>query len=106
MTTRRQHSPSGGGVLPKMAYAPGEAPPERVFFLGARYYAWKGRILLVEVYERVSKSVTSVCKKNQKSWKMYFMAVKKSRKQVLFSDFNIHIQKTRDGAFKGIKKLR
>ena len=37
---------------------------------------------------------------------MYFMAVKKSRKQVLFSDFNIHIQKTRDGAFKGIKKLR
>ena len=25
---------------------------------------------------------------------MYFMAVKKSRKQVLFSDFNIHIQKT------------
>ena len=37
---------------------------------------------------------------------MYFMAVKKSRKQVLFSDFNIHIQKTRDRAFKGIKKLR
>ena len=34
MTTRRQHSPSGGGVLPKLAYAPGEAPPERVF-LGA-----------------------------------------------------------------------
>ena len=48
MTTRRQHSPSRGGVLPKMAYAPGEAPPERV---GIRYYACtlKGRILLVLV---------------------------------------------------------
>ena len=46
-------------------------------------------ISLVEVYERVRKSVTSVCKKNQKGWKMYFMAVKKSRKQVLVSDLFI-----------------
>ena len=40
MTARRQHSTGGGGVLPVMAYTPGEAPPERVFFcfLGIRYY--------------------------------------------------------------------
>ena len=38
MTTRRQHSPSGGGVLPIMAYAPGEAPPERVFFFFFRQW--------------------------------------------------------------------
>ena len=43
MTTRRQHSPSGGGVLPIMAYAPGEAPPERVFFfLGNGVLCMKG----------------------------------------------------------------
>ena len=80
MTTRRQQSPSGGGVLPKMAYAPGEAPPERVFLKASGIFAGKGRILLVEVYERIRKSVTSVCKKKSKGLKDVFYGCEKVEK--------------------------
>ena len=38
------------------------------------------RISLVDVYERVGKSVFSVCQKTKKRYKMYFMAVKNSTK--------------------------
>ena len=40
-------------------------------------------ISLVEVYDRVEKSVISVGKKAQKSYQMHYMNVKKSRKHSL-----------------------
>ena len=42
---------------------------------------------LVKVYERVGKSVTSVCKNTQKDKQMHFMVVKRSWKR---SDFVIY----------------
>ena len=44
------------GVLPRMAYAYGEAPPERSTFLGLQVYK-RVEISQVEVYKRVGKSV-------------------------------------------------
>ena len=49
----------GGGELPLMAYR--EAPPESVPFFILQVYVGVG-ISLVEVYERVEKSVISACK--------------------------------------------
>ena len=59
------------------------------------------RISLVDVYERVGKSVFSVCQKTKQRYKMYFMAVENSTKMsgfvlfrfVLF--FFLHISKLR-----------
>ena len=47
-----------------MAYVYGETPPEMGYFV-MQVYDGVG-ILLNEVYERVGKSVISVCKKAQK----------------------------------------
>ena len=49
-----------GGVLPI------EAPPERGTFFGLQVYARVG-ILLVEVYERVGKSVIWICEMAQRA---------------------------------------
>ena len=49
-----------GGVLPI------EAPPERGTFFGLQVYARVG-ILLVEVYERVGKSVIWICETAQRA---------------------------------------
>ena len=61
-----------------MAY--GEVPPERGTFCTLEAYKRIG-ISLVKVYERVKKSLISVCKKAQKGKQMHFTAVKKSRKR-------------------------
>ena len=61
----------------------GEAPPERGIFFRLQVYKRVG-ILLVEVYDRVGKSVISVCKK--KAQMMNFMVVKKVEKTLWFSD--------------------
>ena len=59
----------------------GEAPPEiKGVTLFCFRYMKEERFHL---YERVAKSVIHVNKKAQKGWKMRFMAVKKSRKNVL-----------------------
>ena len=42
MTTWQQHSPGGGGVLPIMAYTPGEAPPEGGIFFRHHVLCMKG----------------------------------------------------------------
>ena len=56
----------------------GEAPPERgIFFMASGQYERVG-ILLVEVYERVAKSVIWVCKRARKGQQMNFIAVKES----------------------------
>ena len=62
-----------------MAYVYGETPPEMGYFFMLQVYDGVGR-LLNEVYERVGKSVISVCKKAQKDQQLHFMAVKMSRK--------------------------
>ena len=56
---------SRGGVTPY-----GEAPPERGNFFRLQVYEWVG-ISLVEVYKRVRKSVTWVCDRAQKSYKVF-----------------------------------
>ena len=48
-----------------MAYVYGETPPEMGYFFMLQVYDGVGS-LLNEVYERVGKSVISVCKKAQK----------------------------------------
>ena len=48
-----------------MAYVYGESPPEMGYFFMLQVYDGVGS-LLNEVYERVGKSVISVCKKAQK----------------------------------------
>ena len=62
------------------------APPERGTFFRIQLYerAW---ISPVAKYERVGKSVISVCEMAQKSQKIHFMAVRKSRKQTKYSGF-------------------
>ena len=55
----------GGGITPY-----GEAPPERGNFFRLQVYEWVG-ISLVEVYKRVRKSVTWVCDRAQKSYKVF-----------------------------------
>lgn len=47
----------------------------------------RGTFFRIKVYERVGKSVTSVCKNTQKDKQMHFMAVKRSWKR---SDFVIY----------------
>ena len=51
-----------------------EVPPKRGTFFRPRAYQ-RIKISLVEVFERVEKSVTSVCKKSQKGRQTHFMAV-------------------------------
>ena len=50
------------------------------YFFRLQVYERVG-ISLAEEYDRVGKSVISVCKKAQKNWQMNFMAVKMSRKR-------------------------
>ena len=67
----------GGQGIPSYGLC-GEAQRERGTFFTIKVYKTVG-ISLVEVYERVGKSVISVCKSGQKGYRMYFMAVKKSK---------------------------
>ena len=70
----------GWGLLPIMVYTViqgGSAPKEYLFQASGQYD--RVGISLVEVYERISKPVISVCKKVQKGGKMHFIAVKKLR---------------------------
>ena len=62
------HPQKGGGGNPYNGLY-GEAPPKR------------GTFFRLQVYERVGKSVISVCKKAQKGLQMHFMAVKRSKKK-------------------------
>ena len=64
------------GVLPIMAYT-GRLRPKGVLFLWLQVYQRVG-ILLVEVYERVAKSVIWVCKRARKEKQMNFIALKES----------------------------
>ena len=60
----------------------GEAPPERGTFFRLQVYE-RVEISLVELYERVEKSVKKKNLKQPKkaNWQMHFMAVKKSTKK-------------------------
>ena len=58
----------------------GEASPERGILFRLQVCERVG-ILLVEVYERIVKSVISVYKKAQNSKQIHFMVVKQSRKR-------------------------
>ena len=71
----------GGGLLSIMALY-GEAPPERGTFFRLQVYE-RVEISLVELYERVVKSVKKKKLKKPKkaNWQMRFMAVKKSTKK-------------------------
>ena len=51
--------PGGGGTPNNGLYE--EAPPDKSYFFGLQLYEREG-VLLVEVYERLEKSVISVCK--------------------------------------------
>ena len=75
--TRQQRYESGGGVgiLPIMAYT-SRLHPKRVPFLRFQQCEMVG-ILSFEVYERVGKSVFSVCKRAQNGLKVHVMVVKK-----------------------------
>ena len=63
----------------------GEAPPDGGLpFQGFRPVRGRVRISLIEIYERVGKSVISACKKSQKSNRYILSAAKKSRKHFGF----------------------
>ena len=68
----------GGGILPMMACM-GRLQPKGVSFLRLEQCEKIG-ILQFEVYERVGKSVFSVCKRAQNGLKMHFVVVKKLEK--------------------------
>ena len=68
----------GVGVLSIMAYT-GWNPPNRGTFFRPQVYDRVG-ISLVELCERVWKSVISVRKRTYKGYQTHFMTVKKSRK--------------------------
>ena len=63
----------GGGILSTMAYT-GRLPLKGVPFFRLQVYDREG-ILLVEVYERVGKSVISVCESAQKGSEIRFKAL-------------------------------
>ena len=63
--SERVNFPGGGRVTPY-----GEAPPERGNFFRLQVYEWV-EISLVEVYKRVRKSVTWICDRAQKSYKVF-----------------------------------
>ena len=62
---------------------------ERGTFFTIQVYKSVG-IALVEKYERVGKSVISVCKRAQKGYQMHFISVKKSRKRSGFVQIYSH----------------
>ena len=64
----------------------GETPPEVGTFFGLQVDERVG-ISLVEVYERVEKSVISVGKKAQKSYQIQFMSAEKVEKTICFIFF-------------------
>ena len=68
-----------GGVTPNNGLY-GEAPPEKSTLFRLQAYE-RVQILQVEVYERIGKSVISICEKVQRGQKMHFMRVIKSRKR-------------------------
>ena len=58
----------------------GEAPPKRGTF--SRLHVYKRvEMSIAEIYERVGRSVISICKKTQKGQQMNLTAVKESRKR-------------------------
>ena len=65
----------GGGILPIMAHT-GRLHPKGVPFLRFQQCEMVG-VLPFEVYERVGKSVFSVCKRAQNGLRMHLMVVKK-----------------------------
>ena len=90
--------PEGMGTSYNGPY--GEAPPKSGTFLSFQVYK-RVVISLVEVYERVGKTVISVCKKAQKGQQMHFMAPKKSIK---CSGFVIYAY-FKDIAFTAVKRV-
>ena len=69
----------GGGGTPNNGLY-GEAPPEKSTLFRLQAYE-RVEILQVEVYERIGKSVISICEKVQRGQKLHFKPVKKSRKR-------------------------
>ena len=67
--SERVNFPRGGGVTPYDGLY-GETPPERGIFFRLQVYEWVG-ISLVKVYKRVRKSVTWVCGRAQKGYKVF-----------------------------------
>ena len=75
------------GLLPIMAYT-GMLLPKGVPFSGFRYIEKVGNTV-VEVYERVGKSVISVCNKSQKGLTREIYGCDKVEKAVRFCDLFI-----------------
>ena len=74
----------GGGTAQNNLY--GEAPPERSTFSGITYESRRVGISLVEVYERVGKSVISVCTKALTGLTDAFYGSEKFEKMFWFCD--------------------
>ena len=78
----------------------GEAPPERGTFFMIQVHESCVGITLVEVHERVEKSVISVFKRAQNGQQMHIMAVKEPRK---LSGFVIYSY-LKESAFTAVKR--
>ena len=75
-----ENKPGGGvGLLPILAHTV-RLRPKGLPFLGCRYTDERVGILLVEVYERVGKSVIWVCERAQRAntWISWLYKVKKT----------------------------
>ena len=83
-----------GGVLPI------EAPPERGTFFGLQVYARVG-ILLVEVYERVRKSVIWICEMAQRAGpnRRILWLIKSTKRSIFVIDSYLN-----DSAFTAVKR--
>ena len=77
----------------------GQAPPERGTFFRLQVHERVG-ISRIEVYERVGRSIIAVCKKAQKEFQMYFIALKKLGK---FPSFVIYSY-FKDSALLAVKR--
>ena len=87
------------GMPPIMAFT-GRLRPIGVPLKGFGPVRERMGISLIEIYERVGKSVISVCKKSQKSNRCILSAVKKSRKHFGFVIHNFFI----DSGFAAVKR--
>ena len=76
--TNDSASSRGGGGTPYNGLY-GETPPEKSTLFRLQVYE-RVEILQVEVYERIGKSVISICKVQMVNRSWHFMAVKKTRK--------------------------
>ena len=79
-------SQGGGGEGTAQNNLYGEAPPERSTFSGITYESRRVGISLVEVYERVGKSVISVCTKALTGLTDAFYGSEKFEKMFWFCD--------------------